>query len=180
MGFSKQEYWSGVPLPSLEEISSLSYSVVFLYFFCISTPFIAFVPFIQSLSLPKSVLILKNNLKISCKIFCDKLTLFHDQEVKNVEGKVYFHEVDWGSQKRRNYWIQTQRSFFYTLKSPEANEIGGKRSKKLGYILCSNNCISLSKVRSQMRDISQYEKNIYAVMGNWKYTEQWKLILIFI
>ena len=63
-------------------------------FFCISTPFSAFVPFIQSLSLPKSVLILKNNLKISCKIFCDKLTLFHDQEVKNVEGKVYFHEVD--------------------------------------------------------------------------------------
>ena len=81
----------------LEEISSLSYSVVFLlffFFFCISTPFVAFVPFIQSLSLPKSVLILKNNLKISFKIFCDKLTLFLDQEVKNVEGKVYFHEAD--------------------------------------------------------------------------------------
>ena len=28
MGFSKQEYWSGVPLPSPEEISSLSHSVV--------------------------------------------------------------------------------------------------------------------------------------------------------
>ena len=35
MGFSRQEYWSGVPLPSLEEISSLSHSVVFLYFFAL-------------------------------------------------------------------------------------------------------------------------------------------------
>ena len=33
MGFSRQEYWSGVPLPSPEEISSLSHFVVFLYFF---------------------------------------------------------------------------------------------------------------------------------------------------
>ena len=42
MGFSRQEYWSGVSLPSLkcslgisnflEEIASLSHSVVFLYF----------------------------------------------------------------------------------------------------------------------------------------------------
>ena len=32
MGFSRQEYWNGVPLPSPEEISSLSHSVVFLYF----------------------------------------------------------------------------------------------------------------------------------------------------
>ena len=47
MGFSKQEYWSGVPLPSpkcplgisnfLEEISSLSHSVVSLYFFALIT-----------------------------------------------------------------------------------------------------------------------------------------------
>ena len=47
MGFSRQEYWSGMPLPSLkcspgisnflEEISSLSYSVVFLYFFVLIT-----------------------------------------------------------------------------------------------------------------------------------------------
>ena len=35
MGFSRQEYWSGVPLPSLEEISSLFHSVVFLYFFAL-------------------------------------------------------------------------------------------------------------------------------------------------
>ena len=43
MGFSRQEYWSGVPLPSLkcslsisnflEEISSLFHSIVFLYIF---------------------------------------------------------------------------------------------------------------------------------------------------
>ena len=33
MRFSRQEYWSGVPLPSLEEISSLFHSIVFLYFF---------------------------------------------------------------------------------------------------------------------------------------------------
>ena len=37
MGLSKQEYWSGVPLPSPEEISSLSPSVVFLYFFALIT-----------------------------------------------------------------------------------------------------------------------------------------------
>ena len=35
MGFSRQEYWSGLPLPSLEEISSLSNSIVFLYFFAL-------------------------------------------------------------------------------------------------------------------------------------------------
>ena len=35
MGFSRQEYWSGVPSPSPEEIFSLSYSVVFLYFFAL-------------------------------------------------------------------------------------------------------------------------------------------------
>ena len=35
MGFSRQKYWSGVPLSSLEEISSLSHSVVFLYFFAL-------------------------------------------------------------------------------------------------------------------------------------------------
>ena len=35
MGFSRQEYWSGVPSPSPEEISSLSHSVVFLYFFAL-------------------------------------------------------------------------------------------------------------------------------------------------
>ena len=35
MGFSRQEYWSGVPLPSPEEISSLSHSIVFLYFFAL-------------------------------------------------------------------------------------------------------------------------------------------------
>ena len=33
MGFSRQEYWSGVPLPSPEVISSLSYSTASLYFF---------------------------------------------------------------------------------------------------------------------------------------------------
>ena len=37
IGFSRQEYWSGVPLPSPEEISSLSHSVVFLYFFALIT-----------------------------------------------------------------------------------------------------------------------------------------------
>ena len=37
MGFSRQEYWSGVPLPSPEEIASLSHSVVFLYFFALIT-----------------------------------------------------------------------------------------------------------------------------------------------
>ena len=65
MGFSRQEYWSGVPLPSpllcqvhiisvlycahlcmkcsldisnlLEELSSLSHSIVFLYFFALIT-----------------------------------------------------------------------------------------------------------------------------------------------
>ena len=35
MGFSRQEYWSGLPLPSPQEISSLSHSVVFLYFFAL-------------------------------------------------------------------------------------------------------------------------------------------------
>ena len=35
MGFSRQEYWSGVPLPSPEEISSLSHSIIFLYFFAL-------------------------------------------------------------------------------------------------------------------------------------------------
>ena len=35
MRFSRQEYWSGVPLPSLEEISSLSHCIVFLYFFAL-------------------------------------------------------------------------------------------------------------------------------------------------
>ena len=35
MGFSRQEYRSGLPLPSLEDISSLSHSVVFLYFFAL-------------------------------------------------------------------------------------------------------------------------------------------------
>ena len=37
MGFSRQEYWRGLPLPSLEEISSLSYSIVFLYFSALFT-----------------------------------------------------------------------------------------------------------------------------------------------
>ena len=47
MGFSRQKYWSGVPLPSLkcslgisnflEDISSLSHSIVFLYFFVLIT-----------------------------------------------------------------------------------------------------------------------------------------------
>ena len=37
MEFSRQEYRSGVPLPSLEEISILSQSVVFLYFFALIT-----------------------------------------------------------------------------------------------------------------------------------------------
>ena len=35
MGFSRQEYWSQVPLPSSEEISSLSHCIVFLYFFAL-------------------------------------------------------------------------------------------------------------------------------------------------
>ena len=35
MGFARQEYWSGLPLPSLEEISSLSHSIIFLYFFAL-------------------------------------------------------------------------------------------------------------------------------------------------
>ena len=35
MGFSRQEYWSGVPLPYPEEISSLSHSTVSLYFFAL-------------------------------------------------------------------------------------------------------------------------------------------------
>ena len=35
MGFSRQEYWSGLPLPSPQEISRLSHSVVFLYFFAL-------------------------------------------------------------------------------------------------------------------------------------------------
>ena len=37
MGFSRQEYWSGVPFPSPEEISSLYNSIVFLYFFALIT-----------------------------------------------------------------------------------------------------------------------------------------------
>ena len=47
LGFSRQEYWSGLPLPSpkcsfgisnfLEEISSLSHYTVFLYFFALIT-----------------------------------------------------------------------------------------------------------------------------------------------
>ena len=37
MGFSRQEYWSQMPLPSPEEISSLSHSIVFLYFFALIT-----------------------------------------------------------------------------------------------------------------------------------------------
>ena len=37
MGFSGQQYWSGVPLPSPKEISSLSQSIVFLYFFALIT-----------------------------------------------------------------------------------------------------------------------------------------------
>jgi len=35
MGFSRQEYWRGVPSPSPEEIFSISHSVVFLYFFAL-------------------------------------------------------------------------------------------------------------------------------------------------
>ena len=35
MGFSWQECWSGLPLPSPEEISSLSHSIVFLSFFAL-------------------------------------------------------------------------------------------------------------------------------------------------
>ena len=35
VGFSRQEYWSQVPLPSSEEISSLSHCIVFLYFFAL-------------------------------------------------------------------------------------------------------------------------------------------------
>ena len=37
LGFSRQEYWSWLPLPSPEEISSLSHSIVFLYFFALIT-----------------------------------------------------------------------------------------------------------------------------------------------
>ena len=37
MGFSRQEYWSRVPLPFPEEISSPSHSIVFLYFFALIT-----------------------------------------------------------------------------------------------------------------------------------------------
>ena len=37
MGFSRQEYWNGVPLPSPEEISSLSHFILFLYFFALIT-----------------------------------------------------------------------------------------------------------------------------------------------
>ena len=37
MGFSRQDYWSGLPLPSLEEISGLSHCIVFLYFFALIT-----------------------------------------------------------------------------------------------------------------------------------------------
>ena len=33
MGFSRQDYWSGFPLPSPEEISGLSHSIIFLYLF---------------------------------------------------------------------------------------------------------------------------------------------------
>ena len=32
LGFSRQEQWSGLLFPSLEEISRLSHSIVFLYF----------------------------------------------------------------------------------------------------------------------------------------------------
>ena len=35
LGFSRQEYWSGLPFPSPEEISSLSHSIVVLYFFAL-------------------------------------------------------------------------------------------------------------------------------------------------
>ena len=37
MGFSRQEYWSGVPSPSPEEISRLPHSIVFLYFFALKS-----------------------------------------------------------------------------------------------------------------------------------------------
>ena len=37
MGVSRQEYWSGLPLTSPEETSSLSNSIVFLYFFALIT-----------------------------------------------------------------------------------------------------------------------------------------------
>ena len=37
MGFSRQEYWSGVPFPSPEVITGLSHSIVFLYFFALIT-----------------------------------------------------------------------------------------------------------------------------------------------
>ena len=37
MGFSSEEYWNGVPLPSPEEISSLSHFILFLYFFALIT-----------------------------------------------------------------------------------------------------------------------------------------------
>ena len=35
LGFSRQEYWSGLPFPSPEEISSLSHSIVVLCFFAL-------------------------------------------------------------------------------------------------------------------------------------------------
>ena len=34
LGFSRQEYWSWLPLPSPEEISSLSHSIFFFPFYC--------------------------------------------------------------------------------------------------------------------------------------------------
>ena len=37
MGFSRQEYWSGVPSPSPEEISRLPHSIVYLYSFTLIT-----------------------------------------------------------------------------------------------------------------------------------------------
>ena len=37
MGFSRQEYWSGLPFSSLEEICSLFHSIIFLYFFALIT-----------------------------------------------------------------------------------------------------------------------------------------------
>ena len=37
MGFSRQEYWSGVPLPSPEEVSRIFHFIVFLYFFTLIT-----------------------------------------------------------------------------------------------------------------------------------------------
>ena len=37
LGFSRQDHWRGLPLPSPEEISTLSNSIVFLYFFALIT-----------------------------------------------------------------------------------------------------------------------------------------------